>query len=422
MIKTVGEMVASFIENGREICDQFDVEHCPTIGDMYEGLTAEALERALPIDRLTVSKGFVRNSAGDKSRQIDVILAVGEGEPVPHTNHRVHLFADVIAIIEVKKNLNPVELASAHENQRSVLSKFEPRTLRTSLFDDAWRSISRQPVPMMEDVKQLPVGLRHLYHALLLESAQPVRIVLGYHGYKTEVGLRKAYFDFISSKEGEMGFGPASLPNLIAGEDACLLKLDGMPFASPLNGEHWPLMASRRGKPIGLILELIWTRLSYFHGLPPESFGEDLDIEAVNLMLTTKAVEDDGRLGWLYGYVKESKGRLQVIPSFHKWEPTFLDDAQSIMVGMLCEQDVNLDEGGLAEFALLHGYTLDALVSSLVATGLVYQNGQTLGLLTDECGLVILPDGRTCAAENKSGRLLRWASRFKTASRSDDGI
>lgn len=54
------------------------------IGDMYEGLTRDLMERAV-FDGLglRIAKGKIRNSAGDLSRQIDCMIVVGGGEPIP---------------------------------------------------------------------------------------------------------------------------------------------------------------------------------------------------------------------------------------------------------------------------------------------------------------------------------------------------
>lgn len=55
------------------------------------------------------------------------------------------------------------------------------------------------------------------------------------------------------------------------------------------------------------------------------------------------------------------------------------------------------------------GYQPDNFIDSLIKTGLVYIRQDTLCLLTKECGLLILPDGRFAAGENCSGKLTRWS-------------
>ncbi|KXF91841.1 DUF6602 domain-containing protein [Phaeobacter inhibens] len=89
---------------------------------MYEGLTADILGRTIPpgLD-LKVVSGFAEDHDGKLSNQIDCMLVRGEGTPVPYTsNYKWHI-KDVIAVIEVKKNLFSKGLDESYHQLREIL-------------------------------------------------------------------------------------------------------------------------------------------------------------------------------------------------------------------------------------------------------------------------------------------------------------
>lgn len=48
MIKSASDILNGFLSEERKKLDLFDLKHAPTIGSMYEGLTSETLNRAIP--------------------------------------------------------------------------------------------------------------------------------------------------------------------------------------------------------------------------------------------------------------------------------------------------------------------------------------------------------------------------------------
>jgi hypothetical protein len=112
MISTIADLLEAFRRKELELLDKQNVVHAPTIGRMYEGLTREVLEKALPTNAdLRVVSGFVTNNRGELSRQIDCMLVAGEGEKIPYTEDYQYHFYQVITVIEVKKNLFSNDLA-----------------------------------------------------------------------------------------------------------------------------------------------------------------------------------------------------------------------------------------------------------------------------------------------------------------------
>ena len=90
---------------------QEKITHAPTIGAMYEGLTRELLDRAIPASlNLRVVDGFIEDHEHNLSPQVDAMLVTGEGREIPRTGGYVRPIQDVIAVMEVKKNLYGADL------------------------------------------------------------------------------------------------------------------------------------------------------------------------------------------------------------------------------------------------------------------------------------------------------------------------
>lgn len=104
MIRTVADFLAQLMEAEVARLDQVHIEHGPTVGDMYEGLSADLLRRAVPKQlELQIVAGFITDGLGNRSGQVDCMLVRGSGEPIPYTNAFVWPVNDVIAVFEIKK-------------------------------------------------------------------------------------------------------------------------------------------------------------------------------------------------------------------------------------------------------------------------------------------------------------------------------
>lgn len=69
---------------------------------------------------LKVCSGFIENSDKEVSKQIDCMIVTGEGKKIPYTNDYIYDIHQVIAVIEVKKDLFSRTLESAYMNLLSV--------------------------------------------------------------------------------------------------------------------------------------------------------------------------------------------------------------------------------------------------------------------------------------------------------------
>lgn len=270
MITSFAAFLESLQAKEAAILAEENVKHAPTIGDMYEGLTKELLERAIPPNLgLRLVDGFVIGVDGKPGNQIDAMLVMGDkGRQIPKTTKWEWPIADVLAVFEVKKNLYAADLADSidkmrvvSQQQKDYLLAFKQNFAIEASSRAFARVMGRYPNPGEMDDLSSTSGeiLRTIAH----EQLAPVRVVFGYQGYVDEHGLREAFIDYLS-KQSEGGVaGPAVLPNLIICRTNSLLKMNGHPYIEPMgdNG-RWGLFGSERRAPFRLLIELIWTRLS----------------------------------------------------------------------------------------------------------------------------------------------------------------
>ena len=129
--------VADFLEEFRSYAlsriksDDKDIKHTVAIGDNFEGLTAELLNKAVfeGLNLKMVERSFIYNDSGEISDELDCILVVGEGQKMSFANRYRYHIKDVIAVFQVKKNLYANDIDDSHQNLRSVIGVSEPRTL-----------------------------------------------------------------------------------------------------------------------------------------------------------------------------------------------------------------------------------------------------------------------------------------------------
>lgn len=101
MIKTVADFLTAYLEAEQKSLHQQNVTHPVTIGDMYEGLTKDTLAKAVfsNLDIHIETGSFI----GECKTELDVIVAEGEGERIPHTDRFRFKPEQVLMVIQVKK-------------------------------------------------------------------------------------------------------------------------------------------------------------------------------------------------------------------------------------------------------------------------------------------------------------------------------
>jgi len=416
MVRTVAELLEQLRVREAEILAGQGLAHAPTIGAMYEGLTQDLLGRAIPPSLgLTVASGFIHDSRGRMSKQLDCMVMCGEGDPIPHTSSRLTTVDNVVAVVEVKKNLYSGDLRSGYENLASIRPlEAEAVGRSVDLLKDAFQSITRRAFPEREgELESYSQEIQLIYHTLRVELAYPLRVVFGYDGFASENSLRQSFADYlddVSSAGPARGFGPARLPSLICCGQYVLLKANGMPFHAPLLSDgYWPIYSSSTCNPLEMVLECLWTRLVYEGRLPGAVFAGSSVQQTVNRFLDTRPERVGENWGWRYRYVGELPKDAGMVREAPPWEPAFVDETQFIAIGEMGHKgQIDLADADFVRFLQERGYTPDALTESLNRIGLAARIGDRLILLTRECACAILPDGRLAAGENTAGQFSRW--------------
>lgn len=408
MIKSIIELLSGLKENGiKDIEKYLCIKHGPTIGDMYEGLTKELINKAIFDNlELEVCSGFIKNSKGDYSRQIDCMIVVGEGEKIPETSKKVYSIDKVIAVIEVKKDLFSDDLASAYNNLLSVKSLSEPtRDMKIDMLEMAYKQIVGNALPNPEQIIELSEELQYTYHALVLEAYLPLRIAFGYDGFKSEESLRKSFVNHIDNMKGKKGGGIVSFPNLIISGEFSLIKTNGMPFALATDSNAWISYGSYNGNPLTLLIELIWTRLYYMYDeLSCEIFGEEDKVEGINPFLIARGNAN----GWIYNVLNAKLAKGDDI-----WKPNEVTDIEYGIVHLLCNgKDISVFDQGFNDYCEENNTTVNKICKNLNEARITTVENGNLKLLTTNCVCAIY-NGKFYVGEDSNGQMTRWLGRVQ---------
>ncbi|WP_218917911.1 DUF6602 domain-containing protein [Lentibacillus amyloliquefaciens] len=393
--------------------------HSTIIGDMYEGIAKKLLDNTIfkGLD-LRISSGQITNKDGEFSKEVDCMIVEGEGDPIPNTDKYIYDISNVIAVIEVKKNLNKDDLLDSYFKMAKLSEMFDPRDMSENefrLFRDAFRSTVGMEVPEHKHISNHNLEIQMIYHTLLIETLMPLRIVFGFYGYSSMKSLRKGFINFlqdhVSTESNPIkGFSPGTFPNQIFTRSSSLIKANGMPYVSPLdeNG-FWEAYTSSSHNPLLHFLELLWTKLSYKHGISSlDIFGDELTMEAVFRFIGAKPIRKNENIGWEFRYV-ELPNDLDTSPVFYQWEPQELSWSEYLLITWLCNgESMNTESDIFLDVLQKDGSDEDSFLEKLNKKNLVYKDEENnLQLLTDECVTVIKGD-KFYAGENKDGKMSKW--------------
>lgn len=420
MIRNVAELLKPFVDEERRKLDEYEVTHGPTIGAMYEGLTKELLFKAIPESLgLQVVSGFV--CYGKKtSGEIDCMLVRGAGEQIPYTDMFKWQIQDVIAVLEVKKAISADELADSYGHLREVSRMYadymQGRLSSGDKIDITWvyrvfGQMTGRKIDDYAELASLPFDLEMLFHTLVSEFLEPVRIVVGHHGWKKEETLRAHIYKLLEDRrETPQGMGAGSFPQLIIGGEYSIVKANGFPYAPALHKGMWPFLLSSSHNPVRILLEVLFTKLDITFGTNL-AVDDTLERESLSPCLSTKAVKKDGKAGWEYvGHTIKEKDLKLRGPS-HEWAPIEINDAQHVVFMMLCKEGcIALDSPEVADFFARQEGGAEGFVTSLVNTHLVAEQSRTLVLTTTACQVVVTPNG-VFAGENSDGQLSIWVAK-----------
>lgn len=421
MIRTVADFLHQLKEAEVGRLDEVDLQHGPTIGDMYEGLSADLLKRAIPPQLgLQLVNGFVSDGLGSRSGQIDCMLVRGEGKPIPYTDAFEWPVKDVIAVLEIKKTLYHADLVDSFDKLRRVKDldreykislRGEVGTVDVRSGQRAFAETTGLVAPPYDKLDSLPFSEQLILHTLVSESLAPVGIVLGYHGYASEKAFRDSLLSHLQGNLTTKGFGPGSFPQLMISGRYSLGKANGQPFSARMHEGWWPFYFSTRVSPVLMLLEYVWTRLDLEFGIGG-LWGEDLSLERRNPFLLTQGAEQNGVTGWHLEWVDLSEDDLASAEEFEPWEPEELSHVEFVVITWLCNgNEVHLDDHEFLDFLAGEDVAPEDLKARLVQTGLVAMSGAEIELITTACMTAVLDDGRLVAGENNTGRFERWMAK-----------
>lgn len=423
MIKNVAALLAAFQQKEIEAIERSGITHAPTIGAQYEGVTGSVLELMIPFElELQVVSGFVEGIDGTLSGQIDAMLVRGSGTPIPGVQGQYKWpIKDVLAVLEVKKTLFGRDLADAHDQLQSVMALFwkYAETIRPSDEIDitapryVYSQILGEPAPVGKQFNDLPFDKTALYRMLLDDHVAPVRIVLGYGGFRTEQSLRKGFLDFLAQNSKMPGFAGSSLPSLIVCGQNSIVKANGQPYyVQPWEGRYL-CYASSSHSPILWILNLILTRIFHLYSAP-DWYSRDLSIDRFTPLLWGKATDMGNFQGWEYWEHPVSARVLKQIPVLTKeeWQPVQISEGQAVLLGLIGNDGITKNDV-LAEMStinLTHEQTL-ALIDDLISKRLLGWNRDTLVFLTRRCTTAFTPKDGIVAHDMEDERFVEWMSR-----------
>lgn len=412
MIRTVAELLSGILKENLAVLDASGVKHPPTIGAMYEGLSRDLLERAIPADLgLRLVTGFATDGAEAFSGQLDCMLVRGTGTKLPYIDAYVWHVKDIIAVFEVKKTLYSAPLADALD-QLGTVRKLEVSYARSGLvgpvarqrLEPALRAFSQvtgRIAPSFDALDTLPVDQRLILQTLIEEQQSIIRVALGLHGFKSEGTFRDALSTLAQDKVGVDGYGPGGFPQLIVSGSFSAVKANGLPYVARSEDGAWPFYCSTRANPLLVLLEVLWTRLELLFPLP-YLWGEDLVHETLRGLFLAIGREAEGHHGWDIRILGGADGSLDELDAEEDWVPVYVSELEaSTLLRLAHEGRVHLDDAGLRD--------------DLLRSGLVAADGDELRLAVLAVGVAVLPTGEWVAADNATGRLTRWVHKHTTS-------
>ena len=408
-LKTLADVLHQLIETRRDEFRAFDyVKHPTIIGDAYEGLTRNLLGRSIPNGmNISVRKGLIRNGNGDLSNQVDCMIVDGEGTQIPETDHWVYPTQQVIMYVEVKKRLYKEDLQDGIEKMsRFFRAIMDPRSRPSQLVVDAWTAITGMPFRLRTDSATTEAMV---YHSLMCDAFMPACVIIGYDGYANEESLREAAKEVFSviDKNGVPIVGPGSWPSLIVARQASIVKMNGMPYSFQTESfDAYYVLASSPADPLLILLELLWCRLTYYHGASVDIMGDGLKNQYLDPLLSLRWVDGVWR-GDFHGHRTIDVRGLD-------WEPHEIDMCELLVLTALCDGKlVRADDGELAKCLTDQNETLANLALKLQQKRLAYLDGSCFVQLAKRLQIGVFGD-KWLAADDFDNRFSAWAHRWAT--------
>lgn len=347
-MKVIAELLRKLYDQKVALLNGHKSKQSTLMGSMYEGLTIELLEK-IDLSRygLKVVSGVI-TSGDEESQQIDCMVVVGEGEPFHCTSQFSYPIEQVLAVFEVKKTLYGKSLSKAYGQLEEVfqLSKrdYERRQAQGTL-EFSTRKVAHEYLNLFrewpchyEESAKLAFNKRVVYHSLVRDMLTPLRIAIGYNGYKTEKGLRNAFYNLYHDNEEVEGYGVINMPNLMISEGYSVIKLNGMPYKGVWNEEfeEWCWLGSTSADPMVLILELLYDRVELALNIKLDR-GDDQSEEPWFPLMISKPIARDGAVsGWIHKYNNAPIPKAD--PQQRTWAPFMISTIEKEFLRLLVQQ------------------------------------------------------------------------------------
>ncbi|HDY8838729.1 DUF6602 domain-containing protein [Klebsiella pneumoniae] len=347
-INNVSEMLRCFMIAERDILNNSDIIHAPTIGEMYEGLTKDILKKAIPSElNLSVVNGFIHDGHGGQSRQIDCMVVHGEGEVIRHTNKKRYHVKDVVAIFEVKKELLSEQLKDSIDLLTTIddiYFSYRSKTLDAPAFSTfyaakSFERITGKIAPRYDEKDSLSILDSAIYHSLVIDQLTPVRIAIGYNGYKSEYNFRQSFYNYYSNMRK---FRTFKIPSLLISDGFSIVKQNGYPYYLFLKNRGWCIASSCKNNPLILILEVIFYKIK-------QMFDVQIELEEVveNENMTPLVLLDKKSEKWDFTFCEYNPSDLKDRDDFLIWTPLHLKEDELSIIKEIW------DAGGLSEIDIL---------------------------------------------------------------------
>lgn len=412
MIVEATELLSAFVKEEQAKLESINMPHMPTLGKAYEEITKHGINQSFSIPKglnLSVVSGFIRVGEEQLPNQIDCMLVKGAGDKYGLTDEYIYDIENVLAIFEIKKTLNKDDFIDAYEHLAILRKKYseyfsakmDAMELRPdiSVASEIFSKLTGVSGPSnYDDIFYLDDESKVLFYSLVIEQLAPVTIIHGYGGYKSEKGLRDVFLDYLDEdtyiknltqkkkKEREkkadsisMIRGINSFPTLITANEFSLVKTNGLPysFSKESNKNDWAVVASGRDNQLGIMLELIWSKISIQFDISMP-WGKDDHIEGLAPLLFAKVLKKDERLGWYYRSFELTSRKLKsFLPS--KYEPLRISNGAIHLVRNLPLMPNGYPINDESRYIFnKKGFDLDEVVVELISTSYFALNGSNL--------------------------------------------
>ncbi|WP_292950254.1 hypothetical protein, partial [Neptuniibacter sp. UBA847] len=336
---------------------------------------------------------------------------------------------NVIAVFEVKKNLYSADLKDSYYKLRQVIESYsqylfesddssKKKQINLSPAYHNFSSITGITAPEYHLRETLSQESLLLYTTLIIEQLSPVRIVLGYNGFKSEYSLREGFYKFLEkeiTKTGSgQGFGVPTFPSLVVCDNYSLVKGNGLPYKTLMRDGYWDCLMSTTASPVLILLELIYTKLSLNYDIG-DPWGLDDEVENLNEFLRAKPHAK----GWEVKYEMRSDEVLKSRIVFHAWEPIELSEVQNNCLTM-----INLTGGISTNSPAFMQLVSDAdvevqdFIQELISTGIFSYSADTQEITKtqEHCNVCVMPDGKVFVGLGNRERFENWISEYSRAS------